>query len=632
MKKELIISAIVSLLLTACGNGKDGKNSHHTTMSIQPQNKEKNISIKVNSLAPLMNVKVLDKNNNTAIYDKSSNSYIFTKKITYPIRLEKTNSSYIDVNYNKKLDANDIKMKNQVLYSYFPYINLLTNYHYQLVQKLYSSYQSSKSNNNDTNSSINQDKNVSNNSTNDSNISKKIMMKIVTINDIEKNVTNIINNEFSINLDNPDNLNLYLVNFAIYNNIVKNNELNQTTIDNELYKIKDFFNNYLTNIIYQIKYYSYYDSLVLLNQKKIQRIDNIHKPEIPFYIKNNLKIEASNTKIDFNSIKIYKNKIYVSSYKDELISLNPNLSIIAKTNPDENSTAYNMDILNDKIYLADGKDGIKIYNLNLGIIKKLKIIQKTTYIEKNESNSTISIPVITEDNYLYTNVKAYKTPLNNKTFLSVIANNSLYLLDISNYFYDNSKKIIFNDGNNSKDMVFSDSGNNLFSTNKNFINNYDLTLLDKNYILDNKKFYEFNNSIIPYNIIINNNQNELFVSSNVGILNFDILNNGELQLNKIYPLEGSINGYKPQMYYIDNKNILIVSDGFKGIKIIKYNSNFNKPMLCGVEYFSTKDDNTTLAKVTSLDYDKNSNEIYIGIDSYGIIKTNLDNLIFRHCQ
>jgi len=630
MKKELIISAIVSLLLTACGNGKDGNS--HTTISIQPQNKEKNTSIKVNSLAPLMNVKVLDKNNNSAIYDKSSNSYIFTKKITYPIRLEKTNSSYIDVNYNKKLDANDIKMKNQVLYSYFPYINLLTNYHYQLVQKLYSSYQSSESNNNDTNSSINQDKNVSNNGTNDSNISKKIMMKIVTINDIEKNVTNRINNEFSINLDNPDNLNLYLVNFAIYNNVVKNNELNQTTIDNELYKIKDFFNNYLTNIIYQIKYYSYYDSLVLLNQKKVQRIDSIHKPEIPFYIKNNLKIEASNTKIDTNSIKIYKNKIYVSSYKDELISLNPNLSIIAKTNPDENSTAYNMDILNDKIYLADGKDGIKIYNLNLGIIKKLKIIQKTTYIEKNESNSTISIPVITEDNYLYTNVKTYKTPLNNKTFLSIIANNSLYLLDISNYFYDNSKKIIFNDGNNSKDMVFSDSGNNLFSTNKNFINNYDLTLLDKNYILDNKKFYEFNNSIIPYNIIINNNQNELFVSSNVGILNFDILNNGELQLNEIYPLEGSINGYKPQIYYIDNKNILIISDGFKGIKIIKYNSNFNKPMLCGVEYFSTKDDNTTLAKVTSLDYDKNSNEIYIGIDSYGIIKTNLDNLIFRHCQ
>jgi len=77
--------------------------------------------------------------------------------------------------------------------------------------------------------------------------------------------------------------------------------------------------------------------------------------------------------------------------------------------------------------------------------------------------------------------------------------------------------------------------------------------------------------------------------------------------------------------------LLFFTDGYKGLKVFKIGTSF-EPMLCGIKYFSQKDDLASLAKVNSVKYDKSSNQIFVGVDSYGIVKFNLDDILFRHCK
>ena len=136
-------------------------------------------------------------------------------------------------------------------------------------------------------------------------------------------------------------------------------------------------------------------------------------------------------------------------------------------------------------------------------------------------------------------------------------------------------------------------------------------------------------------MITKNGIDELFVSTNNGVEVYDVLNNGDLNFVSEYTTEGAKSGYLPKMEYISDKNILLFTDGYYGIKAIKYDVSY-KPMLCGIGYFAPYSDNTKLAKVTSVvsyfDTDDNNYYVIAGVDGYGLVKFRLEDLLFKHCK
>jgi hypothetical protein len=218
----------------------------------------------------------------------------------------------------------------------------------------------------------------------------------------------------------------------------------------------------------------------------------------------------------------------------------------------------------------------------------------------------------------------------NKTLSKIkIPSSPLIIYDPKND--ENNTLWITGDGDTVYSEAFSSDGENLYATKKNTIERYDLSSLvslskptPKNFNI--KANYAYNLVMITKSGI-----DELFISTDKGVEVYDVLNNGDLNFISKYTTEGAQEGYWPKMVYVIDKDILLITDGYKGIKAIKYDSSYN-PKLCGVGYFSSSDNNTTAARVTSVTFDKNSTDVIVGVEGYGLLKFKLNDLLFKHCQ
>jgi hypothetical protein len=119
----------------------------------------------------------------------------------------------------------------------------------------------------------------------------------------------------------------------------------------------------------------------------------------------------------------------------------------------------------------------------------------------------------------------------------------------------------------------------------------------------------------------------MFVATDKGVQVYDVSNNNDITFTSEYTTEGAQKGYIPHMDFYDG--FLFFTDGYKGLKVIKYDNSF-QPMLCGVAYFAPRDNPEEMAKVNSVKY--YNGYLYVGVDSFGIVKFPLDDILFTHCK
>ena len=590
---------LIPLIFLGCNTFTE-KSSNSTTPPSTPQ-----YYIKVFTIAPVKNAIVIDSNNQVAEFDSNTNRYIFKNPISFPVYIKPSFNTYIDIDYDNQKTANDILpvtfSQNNPLITFMNRADLLTTAYYR----------------NDMNISTNE--------------------YILSL-----------NNQYGIDFTKND-IKTYKLIFSAFNEFM---DLNQTNLDN-LYNYylntNYFFDNYLNNLTDEekIKYYSFYDTLLLLDKRKVIRADTIHKPSIPTLLRDNLNIISQNNSLDVFDIKKIDNYIFTASGHDELVKLDNNLLINYKTTPKEDAFAYNIfpQKLNDEcIFIADGIEGIRPFDIT--------------------TNTPSSYVSIFQD--LVTDIKGYTSALNNKKLLAISTNNGFYLLNtLENFdgnctikYEENTTTQIINEGNTTTEVnittytpknlknedflivnsgksfssVFRKDGTYLYVSKENKLKGFDISILNRDYISSTATDLTIQNNETPYNLLLTNNDNDLFVSTNKGIQVYDVSNDPSI-LNFIseYTSEGATSNYHPKMYFYSQKSLLLFTDGYKGLKILKYDSSFH-PMLCGVAYFSPLDNPSAQAKVNSIYVDESTDEVYIGIDSYGIIKTELDNLIFRHCK
>ena len=622
MKKIL---TIFSLILLGCNNSTSPNNNKNNVVD----NSVKCVS--VHTLGNVVNAVVTDSNLQVARYNPLTSLYCFDKPINFPINAKVLPSTYIDVDYDNIKSANDIKPKFKELKSYVNFIDLVTDMEARAIDKNISYY-----------------KNLDINST----------VYIPTIQEIKDYYKNLIEDKYNINLNYPL-IDEKILNFAAYDyNLSNSLDLNADLFDS-YNNLELFFSSYLDNpeIYDKVKYYSFYHSLELLDKKLIKRVDIIHKPSITYLHSSNLPIVNKFINVRDNliakDIKVDNNLIFIASGKDGVSRLDTNLTFLGNKKIDDTfSNSYNLDLISsDYLVVADGGEGIDIFKL---LYNNFYPINKIFYKYYDESANQY-VPITIDDSSggfkqidEVISVKSYVSPLKENMWLSFgTKNNGLYLVDLkkvlSKMDTNISTPIVYNpnddinntlwitgDGGSVYSQAFSSDGENLYATKDNIIEKYNLSSLLNistpiTFTIKAQKGYNLK-------MITKNGIDELFVSTNEGVELYDVLNNGDLEFVSEYTTEGAEDGYLPKMSFIGEKNILLFTDGYKGLKAIKYDYS-NNPMLCGVGYFYPLGDVTKLAKVTSVDTYKENNEYYVivGIDGFGVAKFKLNDLLFKHC-
>jgi hypothetical protein len=567
------------LFFIGCGSG--GSSS---TQSVSGE------CVEVDTLGAVRDAVVTDGSNQQAVYDAKSGKYCFSSEIVYPVSVRTIDSTYIDVDYDGNKTANDLLPKFTELKSYFNYVDLVTDMHARAVENNLSYYEHLDLN--DSNTTVN----------------------VPNLVEVVNAYKNKIEDKYAVNLDTPGTGEKVL-NFVAYDE----NLSGEVNIDTDMFsKFNDlllFFNQDLnvSGIDDRVKYYSFYHSLELLDKKLVERVDTVHKPIITYLHPNNLPLSknflAIKTDIISKDIKMNNNEVYVASGLDGVFKLNDNLGVIGNVKVNNTfSNSYNLDVLNtsDNSYLltADGGEGISLFNITGGSFINLNKIFWKYYDNKQAKD----VPVTIDDSKglkqvdELISVKTYVSPFENTMWLAFgSANKGLYLVDLKKIiskFDDNSSYPIIvsdtdNDANNNLliagdggsvySETFSSDGENLYATKTNIIERYDLSSILSVTSPSGTYTIQGNNA---YNLqmITKNGVDELFVSTDEGVEMYDVLNNGDLSFVNKYTTEGAQTGYMPKMSFISDKNILLVTDGYKGLKAIKYDSAFN-PMLCGADYF-----------------------------------------------
>ncbi|NPA10896.1 MAG: hypothetical protein GXO62_01470 [Epsilonproteobacteria bacterium] len=586
MKK--IIFSLIFIIFAGCGSS--GSSSGDTKNYID-----------VFTLAPVKNLLIQDANGQTAVYDSAAGEYYFKSQITYPITATPTPYSYVDVDYDNKPTQNDIKPIFLTLSSYNNHINFLTDYYY----------------------------------------SANLQSQNITTTDY----TYQLSLKYNIN---PENSPLTDTNYqkaliGVYNYLAKNhyatiqpNALTEPL--NEVSQVEQFINAYLgflTSESDKLKYYSFYDSLKLLDAKLISRIDSLQKPNIISLLRNPINILAKNSDIDVFDIAPFDKVVFTASGQDELgLFSQSNLALISYSNTPYNgfgrqlyTQEYNA---NNCLFLADS-DKVAVYDITSPLTTMYQGVFDYYYSGGTATPYSAS-------NIL--DVNGYTSSKESKRLLAISTeDNGLYLINAKNVLKNctliktpdlENDILIPPTGGLSPSSAFRDDGTYLFVSQVTSIDGYDISNLNPDVISATKLSTTPANSAEVYNIMLVNHNSQLFASTNLGIQLYNVDNVNNLEFLNQYTTEGAVSGYNAQM--VAYKNYLIFTDGYKGLKVLRYDSAF-KPMLCGVEYFATKDDPTQLAKVNSVKLNEESGSVYVyaGVDSLGIVKFNFQDILFKHC-
>jgi len=572
------ITLIFFFIFIGCNNPKQNSTDSPNTSK----------EVEVFSVAPVLNALVKDANNQIAIFDQNNSKYIFENPIVYPITVTPTSQTFIDIDYDKNKTASDLQPKFSSLKSFTNQINYLTNLYYS------SEY-------------------------NESNITTTTFIES-------------IKNRFNIDIQKSptQDENVAKVIFASYNYSIENNLVKIEDIDTKLDEITLFYNNYLENLdINKTQYYSFYNTLINLDKKLVTRADTLHKPNISI-LRDDIVYTNYSNDVDVFDTYIKDSVIYTASGHEELALFDSNL--VYQKHSDVDLLSFGIKLYPEKydssecLFLADSNYGFKVFDSSTNDITQTEHIQ--TYKNDDADQN------FTSDKLL--SINGYISSQNSKRLLSISTNDKgFYLINIKDNFtncslnqdINSSTLLIEADNSQAISSSFRNDGAYLYVSTKDSIVGYDLDILDKDKILSSKTTYTIQNAEEAYNTLLINNDNELFVSTNKGIQIYDVDNSNNLNFISEYTTEGANTNYYPRIDFYDN--YLFFTDGYKGLKVIKYDDSFT-PMLCGVEYFAPKDNPEELAKVNSVKY--NNGYLYVGIDSFGIVKFKMEDILFKHCK
>jgi hypothetical protein len=284
------------------------------------------------------------------------------------------------------------------------------------------------------------------------------------------------------------------------------------------------------------------------------------------------------------------------------------------------------------IYLADSSAGVKIYDITGTTTLQSGVIANYYTV----SNNAVSATPFTLSNVL--DVKGYVSHKQSTRLLAIATDdNGAYLINISNAMkdctlvnniYDTDILLPATKGV-ATSIAFRNDGTYMFIAQDGSIDRYNITTLNPDIISSTRTTFAPSGSASAiYTISLTNHDSELFAGTDSGIQLYSLDNANNLSYVSEYTSEGATLEYYPQL--IQYQDFLIFTDGYKGLKVLKYDSNTN-PMLCGVEYFYPPNNPTQLAKVNSVKMDEYG-YLYVGIDSLGIVKFKFNDILFKHCK
>ena len=571
-----------------------------TGCSSKPDTTTTSKSVSIFTDAPVLGAVVSDASNQLAQYNPTTRQYEFKNPIVYPVTARATSETFVDVDYDGIATAADLQPKNLPLQSYCNVINIVNDLYYS------TNYQDAN----------------------------------VTTIQFKQDITE----RFGIDPCNDpitDQQNAKVL-FGAYNFTAADNNLTLIEdIQNDVSKVEDFFDSYLTALdVDSIHYYSFYNALLWLDAKKVTRSDTLHKPNIATVMRPAYRVTASYEDLDVQDIYSDANFIYLAAAHDELATLSPDLSASSRTFfTTGDLDAFGLSLFKQTydskecLFLANKKAGIVPFELNCCSIQQFPTISKFYDAENIEQNlSDVGI----------VSMSGFVSLSENKRLLGISTEDKgFYLINAKDIFtdcnltrpIDINATLIRNSSGYSVSSLFRDDGSFLYVANKDAgITRYKTQTPTQADIDISKTLFTLKDSAEAYKMALFPNSNELLVTTDKGLQIYDITNNETLSFTADYMMEGSTKDYFSDIAIANtpaNKNYIILADGFKGVKIIRLDSSYN-PELCGVEYFATADDPTSLAQVTSVRYD--SNYLYIGFASEGVKKILFSDLLFQHCR
>lgn len=614
----LILLFFNALFFVACDTTElTGKDKEENTVIIQKEPSKAFVDIF--TLAPAKNILLQDAQNQVALYDEGNESYYFKGDIAYPVTATVTSQTYIDVDYDNNITSSDLTetplFKTTGLKSFCSEVNFLTSYYYD--QKM-----------DENNISI-----------------ESYKEDIKTRFDIDICAAPLQNQANAITL------------FGIYNAIIKENSFESLdSVESEITKVEEFFIenlSFLTSIQERVKYYSFYDALLLLDKHKTQRADTGHKPTIPSLLQEHSSLVKSKTSIDVFDIVKYNDTLLLAAGHDELASTDTELeSVVFANNVGLRSFGSTLDTheYNNTqcLFLANAKVGVTVFTLNdSGFIKEPNTLTTYDDIKDLDLNKTVTV---TFTDLGINNMNGYISLNQNKRLFGIsTADKGYYLLNIKENFnncsrsrqFTNEDFIIEGDTGSAMDAIFRDDGSYLYVAYKEKgLYGYKTDILEQQILQPKKqkrtetvvertkKVFALKDAQDAYNLMLYNNDNELFITTDKGLLIYDVgSSRDELSYVSEYLSEGAQKDYYPA---IDSfEDYIFITDGYMGVKVLKLNNSFH-PMLCGVEYFAPNNNDYELAKTTSVKYD--DGYLYVGVTSQGIAKLKLEDLLFKHCK
>ena len=566
--------------------------------SSKPETQTDSKSVTLFTDAPVIGAVVSDASNQLAQYNPTTREYEFKNPIVYPITARATSETFVDVDYDGIATAADLQPKNLPLQSFCNVVSIVSDLYYS-------------PNYRDAN---------------------------VTTQEYRNDVTE----RFGIDpcsdpLSHPKNAKLL---FGAYNYTTADNNLSLIEdIQKDLFEVEDFFHSRLESLdVDPTRYYSFYNALFWLDAKKVQRADTLHKPDIPLVMRPPYIVKDSYTDLDVQDIYSDADFVYLAAAHDELAILDTELHESSKKfYPTRELDAFGLSLFkqtyNEKecLFLADKKAGIVPFELNCCDLKQFPLISKF-YDENNTEHNLSDTGIVS--------LSGFVSLSENKRLLGISTQDKgFYLIDAKNIFsdcnltrpIDANATLIQNSSGYSVSSLFRDDGSFLYVANKDAgITRYNTQTPTQADI--NASTFTLENNAEAYKMALYPNSNELLITTDKGLQIYDITNNETLAYTASYSMEGSTKDYFSDIAIVNteaNKNFVVLADGFKGIKIIRLDSSYN-PELCGVEYFATANDPTSLAQTTSVHYD--GEYLYVGFSSEGVKKIRFLDLLFRHCR
>jgi len=616
MKKMSIRTSYLFLLFVACGCSIDDIRND----SVATSEKSKKC-VEVFTLAPVNEAIVTDANGSLATFD-SNGTYCFAGSINYPILAKATPSTYVDVDYDNQKSASDLKpmnlMQTSGLKSFCNSINLLTNTYY-------SGYE-------------------------ENNISKESYKQSIKESYNIDLCSNVLNSE-----------DYAKVNFGIYNKILEDSSTLNSLDDAQdaISRVDNFLSQYLQNSNKKIEYYSAYNALLKLDERKVARIDTIHKPKDLTILNNPLedgKNMIVNSSFDVFDIKVLDEKelIYLATGHDKLASIDKYTFETISRGVD-----VNIEDFGNKIYKQDyngnicgflvNSNKIDVYDLksakNMGSFDgyhkdgseytkfATKILNVNGYVSLGENKRLLGIATEDKGYYLFNMKNGFNSNSCALIEKTIQIDKDGVSEDVAIADIEETRDFLIADGADSAyDATFRDDGSYLYvAYGDKGIGGFDTHFLDKDYIANSKVAFSLNSGSKAYNLKLFDNGNELIVTTDEGFEIYNVEDSNELSFVTAYSTEGAKAGYLPQIEIYED--YLLFTDGYKGLKVFKLDSSYD-PMLCGVAYFAPNGDPYSLAKVEDVNYYKTGNDVYVvvGVSSYGVAKFKLKDMLFKHCE